>query len=119
MNSGRLTTHVLDTSTGRPAVGLAISLSKIDPEAQPTALVEAKTNEQGRTDRPLLEGQLFEIGRYELSFAVGDYYAEQGATVSDPPFLDVIAVRFALAELTSYHVPLLVTPWAYSVYRGS
>jgi 5-hydroxyisourate hydrolase len=110
--SGRLTTHVLDTATGRPAAGVAIELVR-DGEV----LARATTNADGRTDAPLLEA--LEVGFYELRFAVGAYFAGGGA-VSDPPFLDVVPIRFGVADAGAHHhVPLLVSPWSYSTYRGS
>jgi hydroxyisourate hydrolase len=104
-----LTTHVLDIASGRPAAGVAIELAR-DGEVIATAV----TNADGRTDGPLLER--LETGVYELRFAVGDYFAAGG----DPPFLDVVPVRFGVSAPGSHHhVPLLVAPWAYSTYRGS
>jgi 5-hydroxyisourate hydrolase len=111
---GRLTTHVLDTAIGRPAAGVRVVLRR-DGEA----LAEAITNADGRTDKPLLDGAAFQPGRYELTFHVGDYFRGRGATLADPPFLDVIPLRFAIADDGHYHVPLLVSPFGYSTYRGS
>jgi 5-hydroxyisourate hydrolase len=113
---GRLTTHVLDTSTGRPAAGLTVTLRRLDGDA---ALAERVTNKDGRLDGPLLEGSSFEPGRYELCFHVGAYFAAMGVKQTDPPFLDVIPIRFGLAEDAHYHVPLLLSPYGYSTYRGS
>ncbi len=114
---GRLTTHVLDTSVGRPAAGLRIELSRLDGGR--TVLADAVTNADGRPDRPLLEGAAFKPGRYELLFHAGDYFRARGAALADPPFLDLIPVRFALADDSHYHVPLLISPFGYSIYRGS
>jgi 5-hydroxyisourate hydrolase len=113
---GRLTTHVLDTSVGKPAAGVRIVLRR---EGEAAVLAEGATNAEGRMDRPLLEGAAFAPGRYELTFHVGDYFRARGAALADPPFLDVIPLRFAVAEDAHYHVPLLVSPYGYSTYRGS
>ena len=113
---GRLTTHVLDTSTGRPASGVRVMLRRTDSGE---ILAEARTNADGRLDQPLLEGAAFKTGRYQLEFHVGDYFRNRGVALAEPPFLDVIPLSFAIAEDTHYHVPLLVSPYAYSTYRGS
>jgi 5-hydroxyisourate hydrolase len=113
---GRLTTHVLDTMTGKPAVGVRVVL-RLDGEA--AVLADATTNSDGRLDKPLLEGAAFKAGRYELQFHVGDHFRRQGTAVADPVFLDVIPLRFGIAEDAHYHVPLLVSPYGYSTYRGS
>lgn len=107
--SGRLTTHVLDTAHGRPAEGVPVTLHR-DGEL----LIEAITGPDGRTASPLLEGPGFVAAEYELTFTVGAYFA------ADPGFLDVIPVRFRVRDPSEHHhVPLLVSPWAYSTYRGS
>ena len=111
---GRLTTHVLDTSTGRPAAGVRVVLRR-DGEA----VAEGATNADGRMDKPLLDGAAFKPGRYELTFHVGDYFRARGTTLADPPFLDVVPLGFGIAEDAHYHVPLLVSPYGYSTYRGS
>lgn len=117
---GRLTTHVLDTHRGRPASGVAIELVEIDSCGMTRLILRARTNADGRTDRPLIAEQPIPIAQYELRFWVGGYFAEHGASTVDPPFLDVIPIRFAVAEPEAhYHVPLIVTPWSYSTYRGS
>jgi len=109
---GKLTTHVLDTARGRPAAGLHIELHHLGHER--TLLTSIVTNADGRTDRPLLEGVPFSIGIYELTFHVGDYFAEPSR------FLDVVPIRFTIADPEAhYHVPLLCSPWSYSTYRGS
>jgi 5-hydroxyisourate hydrolase len=113
---GRLTTHVLDTSSGKPAAGVRVVLCR-DGEASP--LVEGSTNADGRMDKPLLEGADFKAGRYELTFHVGDYFRASGTKLADPAFLDVIPLRFSIADDVHYHVPLLVSPYSYSTYRGS
>jgi 2-oxo-4-hydroxy-4-carboxy-5-ureidoimidazoline decarboxylase len=118
--NGRLSTHVLDTHAGRPAAGLWIGLRELSLHDDPRLVARVATNADGRTDAPLIHGRPVPIGRYELLFAVGDYFAERGIPVADPPFLDVVPVRFSVAEPEGhYHVPLLVTPWSYSTYRGS
>jgi len=112
---GHLSTHVLDTAQGRPAAGVAVSLIELSTGAE---IAKAVTNADGRTDTPLIAGRPVPIGTYELRFAVGDYF--RAAAVADPPFLDIVPLRFSVAEPEGYyHVPLLVSPWAYSTYRGS
>ena len=111
---GRLSSHVLDTASGRPAAGVRLVLRR-DGEV----LVDTRTNADGRTDEPLLEGTAFRTGAYELRFHVGDYFRARGVTVPNPPFLDLVPVRFGVTEDTHYHVPLLVSPYGYSTYRGS
>jgi 5-hydroxyisourate hydrolase len=113
---GRLTTHVLDTAAGRPAAGLKVVLRRC---GQAAVVAEAVTSADGRLERALLQGADFSPGCYELSFHVGDYFRARGAALSDPPFLDVIPVRVAIADQSDYHVPLLVSPYGYSTYRGS
>jgi len=117
---GHLSTHVLDTHGGHPAQGVAIELCEIGADGALRTLLRTATNADGRTDRPLLAGAPVPIATYELRFAVGDYFAQRRAPMSDPPFLSIVPVRFAIAEPEGkYHVPLLVTPWSYSTYRGS
>lgn len=112
---GRLSTHVLDNVRGGPAAGVRVALYEVGASAR-ALVVTALTNADGRTDAPLLGGGPLRIGTYELQFTVGDYFTG----VADPPFLDVIPIRFSIAEPEGhYHVPLLVTPWSYSTYRGS
>jgi 2-oxo-4-hydroxy-4-carboxy-5-ureidoimidazoline decarboxylase len=116
---GHLSTHVLDTHGGHPAAGVSIELCEIGAGGTRT-LKRAATNADGRTDQPLMSGMPIPIATYELRFAVGAYFAKQQVKLSAPPFLDVVPVRFAVAEPEGkYHVPLLVTPWSYSTYRGS
>lgn len=112
----RLTTHVLDTANGRPAAGVRVVLRR-DGEDAP--LADVSTNADGRTDQPLLDGPAMKPGRYRLQFHVGDYFRAQGDALADPAFLDVVPVNFLIAPDASYHVPLLVSPYGYSVYRGS
>jgi 2-oxo-4-hydroxy-4-carboxy-5-ureidoimidazoline decarboxylase len=116
---GRLSTHVLDTYAGKPAAGVRIELYEVAASAI-SLLAEAVTNADGRTDEPLLAGGPLRIGRYELRFHVGEYFARGSLSLPQPAFLDIVPVRFAIAEPEGhYHVPLLVTPWSYSTYRGS
>ena len=117
---GRLSTHVLDTNAGHPAAGVAIELLELAVHGEPRMVARATTNLDGRSDQPLIGGRPIPIGRYELRFHVGDYFARRGTPQGDPPFLDVVPVQFAVAEPEGhYHVPLLVTPWSYATYRGS
>jgi 2-oxo-4-hydroxy-4-carboxy-5-ureidoimidazoline decarboxylase len=116
---GRLSTHVLDTVSGRPAAGVKVVLEELGASAE-GLLKETITNADGRTDAPLLGGGPLRIGTYEIAFHIGAYFAAQAVTTSRPPFLDVVPIRFAIAEPEAhYHVPLLASPWAYSTYRGS
>jgi len=116
---GRLSTHVLDTANGRPARGVAVELFALDGEAR-RSVARTVTNADGRTDAPLLTSESFRTGTYELVFQVGAYFRAAGTTTADPPFLDVVPIRFSIAEPDGhYHVPLLVSPWSYSTYRGS
>ena len=114
---GRITTHVLDTAAGRPAAGLRVILTRLD--GIPAVVTDAVTNADGRLDKPLLEGAGFATGRYEIMFHVGDYFRASGVALADPPFLDRVPLRFGVTEDAHYHVPLLVSPFAYSTYRGS
>ncbi len=115
---GRLTTHVLDTSAGLPGRGVRWTLFRIEGGRQ--VLAEGVTDDDGRNDGPILEGEALRPGVYELVFRVGDYFRGRGAAVTEPPFLDEIPVRFAIADADRhYHVPLLVSPYGYSTYRGS
>ncbi|MBV9239546.1 MAG: 2-oxo-4-hydroxy-4-carboxy-5-ureidoimidazoline decarboxylase [Xanthobacteraceae bacterium] len=117
---GRLSTHVLDNFSGRPAQGVAIELFEVSKTDERRLVTSGVTNHDGRTDGPLISDRPLPIGRYELRFAVGAYYAALKASQADPPFLDVVPVRFAMAEPEGhYHVPLLCTPWSYTTYRGS
>lgn len=117
--NGRLSTHVLDTHTGRPAVGVAIDLFELSGEYA-HRIATTTTNSDGRTDKPLIGDRPLPIGRYELRFAIGDHFRNRGVVAGDPPFLDIVPLRFSIAEPEGhYHVPLLCTPWSYSTYRGS
>ena len=115
---GRLTTHVLDTAAGKPAAGLRIALYRIEGDDR-RHIKTVTTNSDGRCDKPMLEGDDFAAGQYELVFFAGDYLRSAGGTLPDPLFLDQIPVRFGMAEAAHYHVPLLISPYAYSTYRGS
>lgn len=117
--TGRLSTHVLDTYHGRPAPGVAIAFYEVGASAR-GLLKNTATNADGRTDAPLIADEPLRVGTYELQFAVGDYFTRAGVRIADPPFLDVVPLRFSIAEPEGhYHVPLVVTPWSYSTYRGS
>lgn len=111
---GKLSTHVLDTMQGKPAKHVACRLWRLTGDRR-ELLVETRTNEDGRCDKPLLEGDALRMGTYELDFAIGDYFG-----LAEPRFLDVVTVRFGIADpAQNYHVPLVATPWSYSTYRGS
>jgi 5-hydroxyisourate hydrolase len=115
---GRLTTHVLDTASGKPAAGLKIELFRVGGDSSPVAV--ATTNADGRVDRPLLEGAALTSGQYELRFHAGDYLRRMGVAVAEPAFLEVVPIRFGVAAPADhYHVPLLLSPYGYSTYRGS
>jgi 2-oxo-4-hydroxy-4-carboxy-5-ureidoimidazoline decarboxylase len=117
---GRLSTHVLDNHNGKPAAGIEIILTELSELGVPRVITRAITNSDGRTDAPLIGGRPVPIGRYELKFSVGKYFAARGVPMSDPPFLGEIPLRFAVSEPEGHlHVPLLVTPWSYATYRGS
>lgn len=116
--SGFLTTHVLDTAKGRPAKGLCIDLYRIDGKNR-IHLRQLFTNEDGRTDEQILPASEFQTGTYELVFHAGDYLRSTGQSQNDPLFLDVVPLRFGMAEASHYHVPLLLSPFGYSTYRGS
>lgn len=112
----RLTTHILDTAHGVPAAGVDVRLYVL--EAERTLVASTCTNDDGRTDAPLLQGATFKSGTYELEFDIGSYFATRGNGV-DPPFLDTVLIRVNLRSGEHYHVPLLASPWSYSTYRGS
>lgn len=116
--SGFLTTHVLDTARGRPASGLKIELFRLNGETR-TPLKTLTTNSDGRTDEQILPAEAFETGTYELVFHAGDYLDSIGTPAEDPRFLNVIPIRFGMSEAAHYHVPLLLSPFGYSTYRGS
>lgn len=116
---GRLSTHVLDTVNGGPAAGVALILERLLPEGGRERITQTQTNADGRTDQPLLDDTL-EVGVYELRFSIGAYFLERGVALAEPPFLDVVPIRFGISDPEGeYHVPLLASPWSYSTYRGS
>ncbi len=117
---GRLSTHVLDNHQGRPAAGVDIEFFEVAKSGQCRLISRTVTNSDGRTDRPIMADQPVPIAQYELQFAVGEYFARVGTVTAEPPFLDVVPIRFSVAEPEAhYHVPLLVTPWSYTTYKGS
>ena len=116
---GKLSTHVLDITTGKPGIGILIELYAMEADGK-KLLKRAVTNQDGRCSEALLEGTDFHIGQYELVFAAGDYFAQQGLALPEPRFIDRVTISFGIADpAQNYHVPLLVSPWAYSTYRGS
>ncbi len=116
--SGRLTTHVLDTARGTPARGLELVLHRLDGERR-DLVGEGRTNEDGRCDAPLMQGEGFRHGTYEITFFCGPYFDAQGVELAQPKFLDDVVIRFGISEDRHYHVPLLLSPFGYSTYRGS
>lgn len=116
---GRLTTHVLDTTHGRPGRGVRVDLFRLEGHAR-ELMTSTETGADGRCDGPLLEGEHLRPGTYELVFHVGDYFAAAGIALPEPRFLDAVPVRFGIARAQQhYHVPLLISPYGYSTYRGS
>lgn len=116
---GYLTTHVLDTANGCPGAGVPVVVKRIR-EGQAETLAETTTNADGRCDAPLVTGDAFTPGQYEIVFSVGDYFASKRETLDTPAFIDEIVIRFGVAQADEhYHVPLLVSPYGYSTYRGS
>lgn len=114
---GKLTTHILDTASGLPARGMRFELHRV--ATAPTLLQSGVSNDDGRSG-PLLEGEAMQTGVYELRFDVAAYYRKEGVALPEPPFLDIVTLRFGIADAAAhYHVPLLVSPWSYSTYRGS
>jgi 2-oxo-4-hydroxy-4-carboxy-5-ureidoimidazoline decarboxylase len=117
---GRLSTHVLDTHSGKPAAGIAVELIELSDLGESRVIARTATNADGRTDAPLIGGRPVPIGRYELRFSTASYFAARNVPLSDPPFLDLIPLRFSVSDPESHlHVPLLMTPWSYATYRGS
>jgi 5-hydroxyisourate hydrolase len=112
----RLTTHVLDTASGKPAAGMRVELRRPDSA---DVLAAATTNKDGRLDKPLLDGAAFKPGVYDIIFHVGDYYRAREHALPEPAFLDAVPVRVGLGVDRDYHVPLLISPFGYSTYRGS
>jgi 5-hydroxyisourate hydrolase len=116
---GKLSTHVLDTAQGKPGAGVRVELYAVEG-GQRTLLKQDATNNDGRCNAPLLEGEQLTAGQYELVFAAGDYFAAQGVALPSPRFIDRVTIAFGVADPgQNYHVPLVVTPWSYSTYRGS
>ncbi len=115
-----LTTHVLDITRGVPARGVRVELFELGDDGARLLVTLATTNADGRTDKPLIGPNDARVGKFELVFHAGPYFRAQGAKLPDPPFLDVVPIRFAVADPSAhYHVPLVVSPWSYSTYRGS
>ncbi len=115
-----LTTHVLDTVNGRPAAGVEIELYALKDDGARERVAHVRTNADGRTEAPLIPAAEARAGRFELLFHIGDYFRKAGVATADPPFLDLVPIRFAIADPAAhYHVPLVATPWSYSTYRGS
>jgi 5-hydroxyisourate hydrolase len=116
---GHLSTHVLDTASGCPAAGMKVTLQRVAPDAV-TTLKTLVLNADGRADGPLLDAAAMAVGRYRLLFEVAPYFRGRGAALDDPPFIDTVQLDFGIASASGhYHVPLLVSPWSYSTYRGS
>ena len=116
---GQLTTHVLDTAHGCPAAGMVIALYRLGAGV-PVLIERLALNHDGRADRPMLSGAQWQVGTYRLVFGVAEYFRGRGVVLPQPPFLDEVPLEFGVADLQShYHVPLLVSPYAYSTYRGS
>ncbi len=116
---GKLTTHVLDTAQGKPGAGVVLTVFRVDGERR-RQVAAATTNADGRTGAALLEGEAFTAGVYEIVFAVADHFARSGQKLPVPPFVGDVVLRFGVADANAhYHVPLLVSPWSYSTYRGS
>lgn len=116
---GKLSTHVLDTTQGKPGAGVKVELYAVK-EGQRTLVKTETTNQDGRCNGPLLEGDALQPGQYELVFAAGDYFAAQGVELPSPRFIDRVTIAFGIAHADqNYHVPLVVTPWSYATYRGS
>ena len=114
---GRLTTHILDTAHGVPAAGIAVRLFALGNDR--VLCAAAVTDADGRTDGPLLEGDRLTTGAYELEFDVGEYFRARDAGTDEPSFLGTVVIRFSMLSGEHYHVPLLVSPWSYTTYRGS
>jgi 5-hydroxyisourate hydrolase len=116
---GHLSTHVLDTAHGCPAAGMQVTLQRLDAGGA-TTLRKLQLNHDGRADGPLLDAQAMAVGRYRLVFEVAPYFRARGVALPEPPFIDVVQLDFGIADAAGhYHVPLLVSPWSYSTYRGS
>jgi 5-hydroxyisourate hydrolase len=116
---GKLSTHVLDTTRGKPGAGVKVELFAVGAAGRSLLKTET-TNSDGRCNAPLLEGEALACGRYELVFHAGDYFAANGVALPEPRFIDQVTIAFGIADASqNYHVPLVVTPWSYSTYRGS
>ncbi|RZI43776.1 hydroxyisourate hydrolase [Herbaspirillum sp. HC18] len=116
---GKLSTHVLDVTQGKPGAGVLVELYAVEA-TQRTLLCSTFTNQDGRCDAPLLQGDDLRAGQYELVFGAGDYFAARGVPMPEPRFLDRVIIAFGIADpAQNYHVPLVVSPWSYSTYRGS
>src|ERR1700722_371718 len=119
-NLAGLTTHVLDVSRGQPADGVRVELYELAGGPARELIADVATNADGRTDKPLMSADQARAGQFELIFHAGDYFRRRRDELADPPFLDIIPIRFGVADPQAhYHVPLLVSPWSYSTYRGS
>ena len=117
---GKLSTHVLDTANGKPAKNIKIELYRVSDDAQNLLIKTLKTNSDGRTDELLLDAATIEVGEYIIVFHVGDYFTSLGLEQTNPMFLNRIPIQFGIFDASeNYHVPLLVSPWSYSTYRGS
>ena len=114
---GQLTTHILDTAHGMPAVGVSIRLYALGEQREMVA--NAESNADGRTEYPLLDAELMVSGSYELEFDTGTYYRKNSTIDDDPAFLETVVIRITVKGDENYHVPLLCSPWSYSTYRGS
>lgn len=116
---GHLSTHVLDTAQGCPAAGMKVALQRVEP-AGPVTIKSVTLDHDGRAGGPLLDAASMAVGRYRLVFHVADYFRARGVALPEPPFIDVVPLDFGIADAAGhYHVPLLVSPWSYSTYRGS
>ena len=115
-----LTTHILDLTHGRPAAGVIVELFRDRGDGDMERITGARTNQDGRAPSPLIEGAAMKPGSYRLDFHIADYFRAAGVDLPDPPFLNVVSITFGIADAnTHYHVPLLVSPYGYSTYRGS
>lgn len=118
--TGRISTHVLDTAAGRPAAGIPVELAEWVSDTESVVVARAVTNADGRTDAPLIGGRPVPIAAYELRFHIGDHFRASHPGLPEPPFLDIVAIRFGVADPEGhYHVPLVASPWSYQTYRGS
>lgn len=118
---GKLSTHVLDTANGKPAAGMKIDFYKLKQNGERSMIKSVVTNDDGRTDELLLDDASIKVGRYEIEFNVGEYFSKLAGTENhEPAFLEKVPVQFGISDASqNYHVPLLVSPWSYSTYRGS